>query len=61
MREANGIRFEHVRGGWLEELQPGLTSHFVAGTFVPQWQTVSDPYKFVCALVQRCSSKVPNC
>lgn len=50
VREANGIGFEHVRGARLAELQPGLAARFVAGTFVPQWQTVSEPYEFASAL-----------
>ncbi|HEY4201998.1 MAG TPA: FAD-binding oxidoreductase [Devosiaceae bacterium] len=49
-REAHGIGFEHVRGARLAELQPGLAPRFVAGTFVPEWQTVSDPYQFATAL-----------
>jgi D-amino-acid dehydrogenase len=43
-RTRHGIAFEHVRGPRLAELQPGLHARFVAGTFVPGWQTVSDPY-----------------
>ncbi|MCZ4346857.1 FAD-binding oxidoreductase [Devosia neptuniae] len=50
VREANGIGFEHVRGARLAELQTGLAARFVAGTFVPQWQTVSEPYEFASAL-----------
>ncbi|MBS3849858.1 FAD-binding oxidoreductase [Devosia sp. BSSL-BM10] len=50
VREANGIGFEHVRGARLADLQPGLAARFVAGTFVPQWQTVSEPYEFASAL-----------
>jgi D-amino-acid dehydrogenase len=49
-RERHGIGFEHVRGGRLAELQPGLAPRFVAGTFVAQWQSVSDPYLFATAL-----------
>jgi len=49
-REAAGIAFEHVRGARLAELQPGLSPRFVAGTFVPSWQTVSDPYDFARAV-----------
>jgi D-amino-acid dehydrogenase len=49
-RRAEGIDFEHVRGGDLAALQPGLSSRFVAGTFIPQWQTVSDPYDFAVAI-----------
>ncbi|MGV8855350.1 MAG: NAD(P)/FAD-dependent oxidoreductase [Devosia sp.] len=50
VRQANNIGFEHVRGARLAALQPGLSPRFVAGTFVPQWQTVSEPYEFACAL-----------
>jgi len=49
-REEAGIAFEHVRGSRLAELQPGLSPRFIAGTFVPSWQTVSDPYDFSCAI-----------
>jgi D-amino-acid dehydrogenase len=34
----------------LEELQPGLSPRFVAGTFVPGWKTVSEPQAFALAL-----------
>jgi D-amino-acid dehydrogenase len=49
-REQVGIAFEHVRGERLAELQPGLSSRFVAGTFVPGWKTVSEPQAFALAL-----------
>lgn len=49
-REEAGIAFEHVRGARLAGLQPGLSPRFVAGTFVPSWQTVSDPYDFAQAI-----------
>jgi len=49
-RSAHGVTFEHVRGDRLEELQQGLSPGFVAGTFVPGWQTVSNPYDFALAL-----------
>ena len=49
-RRAEGIGFEHVRGTELSALQPGLSPRFVAGTFIPQWQTVSDPYDFAVAI-----------
>lgn len=45
-----GIAFEHVRGQRLEELQPGLSPRFVAGTFVPVWKTVSEPQAFAQTL-----------
>jgi D-amino-acid dehydrogenase len=42
-RERFGIAFRHVRAAELSALQPGLSSRFVAGTFVPGWKTVADP------------------
>ncbi len=49
-REEAGIAFEHVRGARLAELQPGLSPRFVAGTFVPSWQSVAEPYQFAQAI-----------
>jgi D-amino-acid dehydrogenase len=49
-REREGIGFEHVRGARLGELQPGLSPRFVAGTFVPSWETVADPHLFARAI-----------
>ena len=49
-RREQGIAFEHVRGRELAQLQPGLSPRIVAGTFVPSWQTVSDPYDFARAV-----------
>ena len=46
IRTEHGVAFEHVRGERLAELQPGLSPHFAAGTFVPGWKTVSDPHHF---------------
>jgi D-amino-acid dehydrogenase len=34
----------------LAELQPGLSRHFTAASFVPGWQTVADPYTFALRL-----------
>jgi D-amino-acid dehydrogenase len=51
-RTEHAIAFEHVRGARLAELQPGLWSGFVAGTFVPAWRTVSDPFHFATALAR---------
>jgi D-amino-acid dehydrogenase len=42
-RERHGIAFRHVEGEAMAALQPGLSSQFVKGTFVPGWKTVSDP------------------
>ncbi|TPW28666.1 NAD(P)/FAD-dependent oxidoreductase [Pararhizobium mangrovi] len=49
-REAESIAFEHVRGSRLAELQPGLSPRIAAGTFVPDWETVSEPYEFASAI-----------
>ena len=48
MRE--GIEVRVVRGNALRDLQPGLAPVFVVGTFIPKWQTVSDPYDFARAI-----------
>lgn len=49
-KAAEGIEFRHVRGAELTELQPGLSPKIVCGTFIPKWQTVSDPYDFAVAV-----------
>lgn len=41
-----GIEHRLVRGAELSELQPGLASSIIAATFIPQWQTVADPYDY---------------
>ncbi len=53
VRAAEGIAFQHVRGAELAALQPGLSPRFVAGTFIPQWQTISDPYDFAVAIADQ--------
>lgn len=45
-----GIDVQVVRGDALRELQPGLSPKLVVGTFIPRWQTVSDPYDFALAV-----------
>jgi len=58
-REEAGIDFEHVSGGRLAELQPGLSPQFISGTFVPGWKTVSEPQAFALALwahAERCGA-----
>jgi D-amino-acid dehydrogenase len=42
-RKRFGIEFRHLEGAALATLQPGLSTQFVKGTFVPGWKTVSDP------------------
>ncbi|HET8726000.1 MAG TPA: FAD-binding oxidoreductase [Alphaproteobacteria bacterium] len=52
-RTAAGIRYEHVRSSRLAALQPGLSPRFVAGTFVPSWKSVSDPFEYASAIGER--------
>jgi D-amino-acid dehydrogenase len=49
-KRREGIDVEVVRATALADLQPGLAPQFVAATFIPKWQTVSDPYDFAVAL-----------
>lgn len=49
-KAAEGIEFRHVRGSELAELQPGLAPAITCGTFIPKWQTVSDPYDYAVAV-----------
>ena len=49
-KSAEGIEHRPVRGDELAELQPGLSPRIVAATFIPKWQTVSDPYDFAVAI-----------
>ena len=49
-KAAEGIEFRHVRGSELAELQPGLSPRIVAATYIPKWQTVSDPYDYSVAV-----------
>ncbi|OGB33495.1 MAG: amino acid dehydrogenase [Burkholderiales bacterium RIFCSPLOWO2_02_FULL_66_35] len=50
LRAEAGIAFEHVKGEGLRALQPGLASSIISGTFVPHWETVSDPFEVASAL-----------
>lgn len=49
-KTAEGIEVRVVRGEQMQALQPGLDARFVAATFIPKWQTVSDPYDFALAV-----------
>ncbi|WIJ25107.1 NAD(P)/FAD-dependent oxidoreductase [Devosia sp. RR2S18] len=49
-REKQDIAFEHVQGTALAEVQPGLSDRFYAGTLVPQWRMVDDPYSYTVAI-----------
>ncbi len=56
-KAAEGIEFRHVRGGELSDLQPGLSPRIVCGTFIPKWQTVSDPYDFAVAIAKAATDR----
>lgn len=45
-----GIEVRVVRGAQMHDLQPGIDPRFVAATFIPKWQTVTDPYDFALAI-----------
>ncbi len=51
-KSAEGIEHRLVRGAELTELQPGLAPSVIAATFIPKWQTVSDPYDYTMAVAQ---------
>jgi D-amino-acid dehydrogenase len=58
-RDRFGISYRHVEGDELAELQPGLSSRFVKGTFVPGWKTIADPKllgKAVWAYAEKCGA-----
>jgi D-amino-acid dehydrogenase len=56
-KAAEGIEFRHVRGSELAELQPGLSPKIVCGTFIPKWQTVSDPYDYAVAVAKAATDR----
>jgi D-amino-acid dehydrogenase len=45
-----GIEVRVVRGDEMRALQPGLDTRFAAATFIPKWQTVTDPFDFALAV-----------
>ena len=56
-KSAEGIEHRLVRGAELAELQPGLAPSLIAATFIPKWQTVSDPYDYTNAMAQAAMSR----
>ena len=52
-----GIEVRVVRGAEMRDLQPGLDSRFVAATFIPKWQTVSDPRDFAVAISEAAQAR----
>ena len=53
LRAAHGIAFQHLRGGEIAALQPGLSPRIRVATFVPGWKTVTDPHLFARAMATR--------
>jgi D-amino-acid dehydrogenase len=51
-KAAEGIAFRHVRGDELAELQPGLSPRIACATFIPEWQTVTEPQQYAQAVAQ---------
>jgi D-amino-acid dehydrogenase len=51
-KAAEGIAFRHVRGAELAELQPGLSPRIACATFIPEWQTVTEPQQYAKAVAQ---------
>ncbi len=49
-RRRHSIDFECYEKDNLHQFQPGLAKSFVAGIFVPQWKSVSNPLAFCTAL-----------
>jgi D-amino-acid dehydrogenase len=51
LRAREGIAFRHLQGEAIAALQPGLSPNFAFATFVPDWQTVNDPFLFARGLL----------
>jgi D-amino-acid dehydrogenase len=56
-RDRFGIGYRHLSRDELPSYQPGLSDRFTAGTFVPNWKTVSDPKHFGKAIWAYAESK----
>jgi glycine/D-amino acid oxidase-like deaminating enzyme len=56
-RDRFGIGYRHLSRDELPSYQPGLSDRFTAGTFVPDWKTVSDPKDFGKAVWAYAESK----
>src|SRR5690606_30198673 len=52
LREDHGVRVEHVTGGRIADIQPGLSPAITHASFVPEWLTVSDPYHVATGIGQ---------
>lgn len=53
LRAQNGIRFEHLEGGAIADIQPGIAPRFTHATWTPDWNSVTEPKAYTLALAQR--------
>ena len=54
-RQDHGIDFETDENQTLQKFQQGLSNDFIAGLFVPEWQTISNPAGLCLALHEKLS------
>lgn len=57
VKTREGIEHRLVRGSELAELQPGLSSRIIAATFIPHWDTATDPYDYAVAVGRAAMSR----
>lgn len=57
IRSQHGHNSEAISAEQIAELEPALSKHFAGGYLLPQWLTVSDPYKVVTGLAEAVTSK----
>lgn len=56
VRADAGIKFQHLKGPEIAEIQPGLASRFNHATFTPSWCSITDPRDYTLALAERVSA-----
>lgn len=52
VRRDHGIGFSHMNADEMAEIQPGLASRFIRGTFTPGWYSIADPKLYTLALAE---------
>lgn len=57
VRNQHGYANEEISADQVAELEPALGHHFSGGYLLPQWLTVSDPYKVVTGLAEAVTGK----
>ncbi|CAM3651527.1 FAD-binding oxidoreductase [Parendozoicomonas haliclonae] len=57
VRLKHGINYETYEEEDLHHFQPGLSKDFVAGVFVPQWQTITNPADLCTELHEKLSAR----